>query len=66
MSLALLIFFFLFLSFFCSAKPKAKRYNFNEARVNLAADTNLKSNTVDVSISNISFMVVGIYWAILR
>lgn len=43
MSLVFLIFFFLFLSLFCLAKPEAKPYNLNEARVNLAMDTtNLK------------------------
>lgn len=67
MSLVFLIFFFLFLSLFCLAKPEAKPYKLNEARVNLAMDTtNLKRNAVDVSPSNISVMVVGVCWAILR
>ena len=67
MSLVFLIFFFLFLSLFCLAKPEAKPYNLNEARVNLAMDTtNLKRNAVDVSTSNISVIVVGVCWAILR
>ncbi|MXQ79232.1 hypothetical protein E5288_WYG000461 [Bos mutus] len=43
------------------AKPEAKPYNLNEARVNLAMDTtNLKRNAVDVSTSNISVIVVGL------
>lgn len=67
MSLVFLTFFFLFLSLFCLARPEAKPYNFNKARVNLAMDTtNLKRNAVDVSTSNISTMVVGVCWAILR
>lgn len=34
--------FFLFLSFFCLAKPKAKYDSLNKARVNLATDFNFK------------------------
>lgn len=53
--------FFPLFFLFGLAKLNAKHYSLNEARKNLATDTDLKNDAVDISISNIFFMVVDMY-----